>query len=193
MLSAEFSIHSCAHSHWHYSSERSRISCWVMSGTKALQSSAHWSEPFSDPWAGFTLIGQFLGCEIWRMLLLWQAWICFLYEMNQFSTPIHTTISKNWVEKLRSATKRLMVVRQRWVMVGFIQPKVQLKAQRSSDLVLIFPYLKLRFLNEKCTSTMPVVFTLVRRMSWVVGWYSLAPSRSRASMKLKSKSVIDRW
>jgi len=27
-------------------------------------------------------------------------------------------------------------------------------------------YLKLRFLKEKWTSTIPVVFTLVRRMSW---------------------------
>lgn len=31
-------------------------------------------------------------------------------------------------------------------------------------------YLKLRFLNEKCTSTIPVVFTRVLRMSCSVGW-----------------------
>lgn len=46
-------------------------------------------------------------------------------------------------------------------------------------------YLKLRFLNEKCTSTIPVVLTRVRRISCSVGWYSFAPSRSKSSKKLK--------
>lgn len=31
-------------------------------------------------------------------------------------------------------------------------------------------HLKFRFLNEKCTSTIPVVFTLVRSISCSVGW-----------------------
>ena len=59
------------------------------------------------------------------------------------------------------------------------------------EKALIFPlcaYLKLRFLNEKWTSTIPVVLTLVLRMSCSVGWYSLAPRRSKSSKKLENEN-----
>lgn len=52
-------------------------------------------------------------------------------------------------------------------------------------------YLKLRFLKEKWTSTIPVVFTRVLRISCSVGWYSLAPNRSKSSRKLWE--TINSW
>lgn len=54
-------------------------------------------------------------------------------------------------------------------------------------------YLKFRFLKEKCTSTMPVVLTRVLRMSCSVGWYSLAPKRSRSSRKLQRTRMWCKW
>lgn len=46
-------------------------------------------------------------------------------------------------------------------------------------------HLKLRFLNVKWTSTIPVVLTRVRRISCSVGWYEASPNRSRSSRKLQ--------
>ena len=60
------------------------------------------------------------------------------------------------------------------------------------NLFLETTYLKFRFLKEKWTSTIPVVLTLVLKMSCSVGWYSLAPSLSRSSKKLKwNKDKLD--
>lgn len=61
---------------------------------------------------------------------------------------------------------------------------------RTSSSDSAITHLKLRFLNEKCTSTIPVVLTLVRRMSCSVGWYSLAPNRSKSSKKLKREGRL---
>lgn len=58
-------------------------------------------------------------------------------------------------------------------------------------------HLKFKFLNEKWTSTIPVVFTLVLNISCSVGWYSLAPNLSKSSKKLKKgrkkNGFIDRF
>ena len=96
-------------------------------------------------------------------LKIWQKYdVC-----NEIATLLnyvsHTVVSSSCSTWSYSdmATQKMMAVTSSKQWIHFFRSDLCPPTSKS---------LKLRFLKEKCTSTMPVVFTLVLRMSCSVGW-----------------------
>ena len=89
------------------------------------------------------------------------------------------TQSKQWIHFFRSercppTSNNLLSSKEDYVRDGILYRRFQdgryhtlRKAEQTKETET---HLKLRFLKEKCTSTIPVVLTRVRRISCSVGW-----------------------